>query len=222
MKATVNGGPAFSYIDVDLEPGESITSESDAMSSMHADIDLTASFNGGFLRGLLKKYLGGETLFISKFTNNSNNTKRVTLVQPIPGDIKCITLKDSSYHLQPGAFLAATDGVKLGLGWAGFVSFIAREGLFRLIVSGTGDVWYGAYGALLEKEIDGEYIVDTSHLVAYDPSIQLKLQLAGGIFSSFFGGEGLVTRVVGKGTIVIQTRSISGLTSWLNPKFTFR
>ena len=107
----------------------------------------------------------------------------------------------------------------MGLNWAGFTSLIAREGLFRMVVSGEGTVWYGAYGALVEKEIDGEYIVDSSHLVAYEPSIKLKLQLAGGIFSSFFGGEGLVTRVEGKGKVVIQTRSISGLTSWLNPKF---
>ncbi|MEJ2065071.1 MAG: TIGR00266 family protein [Reinekea sp.] len=103
--------------------------------------------------------------------------------------------------------------------WAGFVSFIAREGLFKLQVTGSGKVWYGAYGALLEKEIDGEYIVDTSHLVAYEPGVKLKLQLAGGIFSSFFGGEGLVTRVTGKGKIIVQTRSISGLAGWLNPKF---
>jgi uncharacterized protein (AIM24 family) len=32
------------------------------------------------------------------------------------------------------------------------------------------------------------------------------------------GGEGLVTRVCGKGRIVIQTRSLTGLTGWLNPK----
>jgi hypothetical protein len=45
-----------------------------------------------------------------------------------------------------------------------------------------------------------------------------QLQLAGGLFSSIFGGEGLVTRVVGHGRIVIQTRSVSGLASWINPK----
>ena len=86
------------------------------------------------------------------------------------------------------------------------------------MVSGTGTLWYGAYGGLLEKEIDGQYIVDTSHLVAYEPEMKLKIQLAGGVFSSFFGGEGLVTRVEGKGKIVIQTRSLSGLAGWLNPK----
>ncbi|GAA5215231.1 TIGR00266 family protein [Corallincola platygyrae] len=219
MKAEIKGSQAFSYIDVDLEPGETIVSESDAMSSMDADLDLTATFNGGFFRGLLKKFLGGETLFVSRFTNNTNASKRVTLVQPVPGEIRCVELNNEEFHLQPGAYLASSDGVELGLRWAGLVSFIAREGLFKLTVKGTGKVFYGAYGALVEKEIDGEYIVDTSHLVAYEPGIKLKLQLAGGIFSSFFGGEGLVTRVQGKGKIIVQTRSLSGLSSWLNPKF---
>jgi len=219
MKAEINGSQAFSYIDVDLEPGESIISEPDAMSSMDADVDLTAKLNGGFFRGLLKKYLGGESLFVSHFTNNTSMPKRVTLVQPTPGQIRCIELADSEFHLQPGAYLASSEGITLGLRWAGIVSFIAREGLFKLTVNGTGKVFYGAYGALLEKEVDGEYIVDTSHLVAYDPELKLKLQLAGGIFSSFFGGEGLVTRIEGKGKIIVQSRSLSGLASWLNPKF---
>ena len=219
MKTEIKGSKAFSYIDVELEPGEKLTTESDAMSSMAADLDLTAQLNGGFIKGILRKFLGGETLFISQFANNTDGSRQLTIVQPTPGEIKSVQLSGEMLYLQPGAFLACTDGVKMGLNWAGFTSLIAREGLFRMVVSGEGTVWYGAYGALVEKEIDGEYIVDSSHLVAYEPSIKLKLQLAGGIFSSFFGGEGLVTRVEGKGKIVIQTRSISGLTSWLNPKF---
>ncbi len=219
MHSTINGGQAFSYVDIDLDPDESVITESDAMSSMDADLDLTATFNGGFFQGLLKKYLGGETLFISKISNGASSTRRVTIVQPTPGEIKSVELKSNTLFLQPGAFLACTKGIKLGLKWAGFTSFIAREGLFRLSVSGEGTVWYGAYGALVEKEITGEYIVDTSHLVAYDPTIELKLQLAGGIFSSFFSGEGLVTRVSGSGKIVVQTRSVSGIAGWLNHKF---
>jgi len=122
------------------------------------------------------------------------------------------------YYLQPGAFVACEPSVEIGLRWAGLVSFIAREGLFKLSITGPGRVWYGAYGALLERQIDGEFIVDTSHLVAYEPGIQLRLQLAGGLFSSLFGGEGLVTRVLGRGKVVIQTRSLSGLSGWLNSK----
>lgn len=219
MKATIKGGEAFSYVEVELEPGESITTESDAMSSMDAAIDLTAHFNGGFFKGLLRKYLGGESLFISKFSNNTQNACRLTIVQPTPGQILCRELSGETFYMQPGAFLACDAGVTLGLQFAGFTSWIAREGMFRIVTSGEGKVWYGAYGALLEQEIDGEYIIDSSHLVAYETGIKLNLQLAGGIFSSFFGGEGLVTRVSGKGKVIIQTRSLSGLASWLNPKF---
>lgn len=219
MKGDIKGSFAFSYVDVELQPGETLITESDAMSSMDPEIDLQATFNGGLFSAILKKFLGGETLFISKFTNNTSTPRKLTIVQPTPGEIRCADLNNEVLNLQPGAFIASDEGVRLGLRWAGLVSFIAREGLFKLQVSGTGKVWYGAYGALVDKEIDGEYIVDTSHLVAYEPGIKLKLQLAGGIFSSFFGGEGLVTRVTGKGKITVQSRSISGLTSWLNPKF---
>ncbi len=218
MKTEILGGRAFAYVRVELEPGESIITESDAMSSMSADLDLTARFNGGFFKGLLRKYLGGETLFISQFSNRTDGPRTLTLVQPTPGEIRCHEVDGEELYLQPGAFLAATEGVTLGVKWAGFVSWIAREGLFKLVVKGQGKVWYGAYGALLDRQVDGEFIVDTSHLVAYGPGVKLKLQLAGGLFSSFFGGEGIVTRVCGQGKVVIQTRSEPGLLAWINPK----
>ncbi len=218
MKTEIKGGPAFSYLDVELEPGEAITTESDAMSSMDANIELRSRFNGGFFVGLMRKFLGGETLFINDFSNPTDTPRKMTVVQPTPGEVRELQLNNETFYMQPGAFLACTDGVKVGVKFAGFISWIAREGLFRIAVSGTGTVFYGAFGALLDRDIDGEYIIDTSHLVAYEPSIKLKLQLAGGIFSSLFGGEGLVTRVVGKGKVVIQSRSISGLTGWINPR----
>jgi uncharacterized protein (TIGR00266 family) len=218
MKTSIEGSPTFAHLHVDLEPGESIISESDAMASMSADLDLKARFNGGFFSGLMKKFLGGESLFVNEFKNNTDGTRRVTLVQNTPGDMGVIELNGNSMCLQPGAYVASTPGVKLGLKWAGFASFLGREGLFKLIVSGTGTVWYGAYGSLLERPVDGEFIVDTSHLVIYEPQLKLKVQMAGGIFRSFFGGEGLVTRVNGKGNVVIQTRSLDGLKNWLNPR----
>jgi len=100
--------------------------------------------------------------------------------------------------------------------WAGFASLIAKEGLFKLIISGNGTVVYGSYGAMVEKVIEGEYIVDSSHLVAYEPHMKLKIQLAGGLISSITSGEGLVTRVVGSGKIILQSRSMTGLAGWIN------
>ncbi len=218
MKTTIEGAPSFAYLHVDLDPGESIVAESDAMSSMAADLGMQATFNGGFFSGLAKKFLAGESLFVNTFTNAASGPRRVTLVQTTPGNMREVQLNGETICLQPGAYIASTPGLKLGLRWAGLVSGIAREGFFKLTVSGTGTLWYGAYGELLERQVDGEFLVDTSHLVAYEPQLQLKLQLAGGLFASLFSGEGFVTRVEGKGKIIIQTRSISGLASWLNPR----
>ena len=218
MKADIHGSPSFAYLDVELAPGESIITESDAMATMAADLDIKASLNGGLFSGLCKKLLGKESLFVSKFTNNRGENRRITLAQSNPGDMTSIDLQGSKLCLQPGAYIASTSSVILGLQWAGLASGISREGFFRLTVSGEGSVWFGAYGGLIEREVDGEFIVDTSHLVAYEPQLKLKLQMVGGLFSSFFSGEGLATRIEGKGKIWLQTRSISGLVGWLNPK----
>ena len=219
MLAKIEGAPTFAHIHYDLAPGESLVAESDAMASMAADLDMVAKLNGSFFAALAKKFLGGESLFINVFTNNTDGNRRLTVTQGTPGDIRQIALNNASICLQPGAYIASTPGIKLGVKWAGLASLIGREGLFKLMVSGTGTLWYGAYGALVDKQIEGEYIVDTGHLVAYQPHLKLKAQLAGGLFSSFFGGEGLVTRVEGYGKVVLQSRSLPGLAGWLNPKF---
>ncbi len=218
MQINVKGSPSFSYINVDLNPGESVVAESDAMTSMDATVEMTTQLNGGFFSALARKFLGKESMFVNRFSNLDNQPLRITLTQSLPGDIGKAVLNNETLYLQPGAFIACTPNVRLGLLWAGFVSWIAGEGLFKLSVSGTGTVLYGAFGGLAEKQVEGEYIVDTGHLVAYGPGIRLRLQLAGGLFSSFFGGEGLVTRLEGRGKVILQSRSIDGLVGWLNPR----
>ncbi|MBX7226387.1 MAG: TIGR00266 family protein [Chitinophagales bacterium] len=216
MKLTVEGRPVFAHVIVELDPGESFVAESDAMSSMSSDLDMNATFNGGFFKALLKRFFGGESLFINTFKNNTSKTLNLHLTQPTPGDIAVKELNGESYCIQKGAYVASDASVNLGIKWAGFASFIAGEGLFKLVVSGHGKVVFGAYGGIIEKEINGEYIVDSGHLVAYEPTMNLKLQLAGGVFGSLFGGEGFVTRIEGKGKIYLQTRSISSLAAWVN------
>lgn len=216
MNVTIKAKPAFAYLDVELAPGETIMAEADAMATMSAELDMTAKFNGGFFKGIIRKFLGGESMFINHFTNNTNAPLKLTLVQATPGDMECKTLNSETYCLEGGAYIASEAGVKLGLRWAGFGSFIGGEGLFKLIVSGTGKVYFGAYGGIIEKEIQGEYIVDSGHLVGYEKDMQLKPKLSNGIIGSITSGEGFVTKVTGNGKIYLQTRNLSGLASWVN------
>lgn len=214
MEAEVRNRPSFANLRVQLDPGDSIIAEADAMASMSSSVELSTRFNGGPLKAVVKRVFGSESLFVNEFTATSPG--ELVLTQPFPGDIECIELKGNTLYLQPGAFLACETGVSLGLGWAGLSSFIGREGLFRLKVSGHGRIWFGAYGGIFVREIDSEYVVDTGHLVAYEPTVGIRIGMAGGIFSSFFGGEGLVTRVSGPGRIYMQSRSMDGLAAWTN------
>lgn len=218
MNVSLQGSSTFRYLDITLESGDKIITEAGAMATMSPTIEMKPRFNGGFFKALLKKFLGGESLFINEFSNSTKATQRLTLTAPTPGDIQQMELKESSICLQPGAYICSTPGLALGVRWAGLTSFIAREGLFKLVISGTGTLWFGSYGEILEKKVEGDYIVDSGHLVAYDPTIALKLQLSNGIVGSVFSGEGFVTRLHGNGRVFIQTRSMNGFASWLNPK----
>lgn len=214
MEAEVRNRPSFANIHVQLGAGDSIIAEADAMASMSSSIEMNTRFNGGVMRAIGKRFLGGESLFVNEFSTRTSGELVVT--QAFPGDIECIELKGTTMFLQPGAYIASEPGVTLGMGWAGISSFVGREGLFRLKVSGHGRIWFGAYGGIFTREIDHEYVVDTGHLVAYEPTIGIRMGMAGGIFSSFFGGEGLVTRVTGPGRIYMQSRSMDGLAAWTN------
>lgn len=217
MNITIEGAPAFGFAHVVLDPGEKFYTESGAMASMSAGLDMKAKLNGGLIKGLLRKFLGGESLFINEFSNNKSEPLKLTVTQPMPGDIRILELNGNDlYYLQPGAYVCSEAGVKLTLKWAGFNSLIGGEGLFRLQVSGNGRVLIGAYGGLVEKEIKGELIVDTDHLVAYPQGFTIKTQLSGNLISSLTSGEGLVMRIKGNGKVILQTRSFGGLTKWIN------
>ena len=214
MKSVIRNRPAFANIRILLESGDEIIAEAGAMASMSATISLTTRWSGGLFRAIAKRIFGGESMFVNVF--RAEEEGELVLTQPFPGDIECIDLKGTTMFLQPGAFIACDPGVKLGLGWAGIKMAIAREGLFRLKVSGEGRVWFGAYGGIFIREIADEYIVDSGHLVAYEPSVGIRIGMAGGLISSLLSGEGLVTRVTGPGRIYMQSRSFSGLAAWTN------
>lgn len=220
MRTAIQGSPSFSHVHVDLSPGEWIRAEAGAMQAMSAAVEMRTTTNGGFLRAIGRKIFGGESFFVNRFSNPTSSVQRVTIAQDVPGEIIEHQVREGhELCLQRGAYLASTDGVRLTSSWAGFVSWISGEGLVKLRVTGSGTLWYGAYGGIIKRRVNGELKVDDGHLVAYEPSLKLKLALAGGFFASLFGGEGLVTRLVGNGEVWIQTRSIRGLASWLNPKF---
>lgn len=218
MKYDVRYKPTFATVFVTLQPGEKLIAEAGAMASMDGGVDLQTQFSGGLIPALLKSFLGGESMFINTFHNRSAVPKQVVLTQSTIGDITCIELNDRTLCLQPGAYIAHAGNINLSVAWAGFSSWLAGEGLFKLKVSGRGLLFIGAYGGLSKRKVNQEFIVDTGHLVAYEPGLKMNIKLSSGLLGSITSGEGLVNKITGNGEIYLQSRSIDGLVRFLRPK----
>ena len=68
-----------------------------------------------------------------------------------------------------------------------------------------------------QVEVDGAYVVDTGHVVAFEGKLRYNLKRVGGWKSTFLSGEGLVLEFNGKGTVWLQTRNLGTLIGWISP-----
>ena len=90
--------------------------------------------------------------------------------------------------------------------------------MFWIHLTGAGKVVLNSFGAIYPVEMDGEYIVDTGHIVAFQETLDFKVTKAGKSWmSSFLGGEGLVCRFRGKGTVWCQSHNQTSFGHTLGP-----
>jgi uncharacterized protein (TIGR00266 family) len=117
-----------------------------------------------------------------------------------------------------GAFVVRSQDVQLDTTWQGMKSIFSGEGLFWLRLSGAGTVVLSAFGAVYSIDVDGEYIVDTGHIVAFEETLDFSISKAGKSWlSSFLGGEGLVCRLHGKGRVWCQSHNPPAFGKLLTP-----
>ena len=82
---------------------------------------------------------------------------------------------------------------------------------------GQGELWLSSYGAIHAVDVQGTYTVDTSHIVAFEESLDFTVRKLGGLKSLFFSSEGLVCEFRGTGRLWFQTRNVGSLASFLHP-----
>jgi uncharacterized protein (TIGR00266 family) len=218
MQYEVQHRPAYALAIVTLAAGEQIQAEPGAMVSMTASVQIETSVQGGIMAGLKRSILGGEGFFMN--TLSAPQGGQVTLAPALPGDIMVLDLKNDSYMVQSGSYLASATSVSIDTKWGGAKTFFASEGLIMLKCSGVGPLILASYGAIHQVDIPGgqNYIIDSGHLVAFPESMQFEVQKAGSWKSTILGGEGLVVNLAGPGTVLLQTRSEDAFMQWLLPK----
>lgn len=215
MEFTIQNAPDYASLHIILASGEQVVTETGAMMGMSSELKLDTNMKGGLL-GAAKRALGGESLFLNTYTATADG-QRLDLAPSAPGDMRHIQLNGNGVMIQSGAFCACTPEVTVDSKWGGAKTFFAGEGLFMLKCHGTGDLWMSSYGAIHEVEIDGSYIVDTTHIVGFEETLDFSITKVGGLKSLFFSSEGLVCNFTGKGKLWFQTRSAPSLASFLHP-----
>lgn len=208
----INCAPDFSYINVRIPTDQTIKVEASAMATMDVNVKMKTRVRGG-----LGRFLTGENIFINEFSAQDRDGE--INISPGPaGDIKHLYLDGDTVFLQNSAFVASGVNVEAATKWQGLVKgFFSGEGLFLIKCSGSGDLWFNSYGAIIEIDVDGAYIVDTSYIVAFTDGLNYSIKSVGGYKSLFLSGEGLVCRFEGSGKIWIQTRQVPAFSSWIYP-----
>jgi uncharacterized protein (TIGR00266 family) len=211
-------GEAFPLVRYNLDRGEKLKAESDAMVAMSATIDVTGGAEGGILRGLTRM-LSGEKFFF-QYLEAKRGPGEVLLAHAWPGGIMDVEL-DGTYGLvtQKDGFLAATEGIEVNTTTQSLSrGLFSGEGFFILKISGRGVVFVSSYGAIHTIQVPAgeQVIVDNGHLVAWPDYMRYTVEKASnGWINSWMSGECLVCRFTGPGVILIQTRNPSGFKGWV-------
>ena len=210
--------PSYSLAIAKLTPNERIRAEAGAMVSMSGDVQIETKAEGGILKSLGRAVLGGESFFQNFFVASAAGGE-VTLAPELPGDIAVIEMSGSKLMIQAGSYMASESTVELNAK-VSMNAFMSAEGISMLEATGSGTLLVSSYGAIFEKVLGAgeKYIVDTSHLVAFDGTMTVQPKTVGGMKSTLFSGEGLVVELTGPGKIYIQTRSPQALINWIIPQ----
>jgi uncharacterized protein (TIGR00266 family) len=213
-------GHDMQIVEIELEPGQTIIAEAGAMNYMDDGITYESvlgdgtSAPGGILDQALgagKRFIMGESLFLTHFTNLSGGRRTVAFAAPYPGTIVPLELDNLGGQIicQKDSFLCATRGIKLdialnrNLG----VGLLGGEGFILEHLRGSGTAFLHAGGTVVRKELTGGTIlVDTGCLVGFTSGIAYDITSAGGLRSMLFGGEGLfLARLSGTGFVYLQS-----------------
>ncbi|MEM9151618.1 MAG: TIGR00266 family protein [Cyanobacteria bacterium P01_F01_bin.3] len=216
----IDHGPAYASLKLSLRPKQTVTVEAGAMAAMDSCIEMKSKMKGGLGKGL-GRMLGGESLFTSEFTARGQ-AGDIYVSPGVPGDIKHYALDGSrNLMVQSSGFVAATHGVTIDSKFQGVKGFFSGESLFLLKVTGQGDFWFSSFGAIIEIPIDGSYVVDTGYIVAFEDTLDYRVEVLNGLSfknlkTSLFGGEGLVTHFSGTGKLWIQTRNVYSFVNFIH------
>ena len=215
-------GTTLQAVILEVDPGETVYSESGGMAWMTANITMQTSGRGGGLGGVLKRAVSGESLFLVEYTSQGSKGM-IAFASDFPGKIVPLHMAQGQEMIcQKTAFLCAEKTVgldihfrrRLGAGLFGGEGFILQR------LSGPGVAFVCLDGEIMEYTLGQNQAlkVDTGHIAMYEPTVSFDIEMVKGFSNILFGGEGLFLATLrGPGRVWLQTMPTSNLAKAILP-----
>lgn len=220
MKYTIVGEPLPAVI-CDVEAGETLITESGAMSWMTPNMKMETTSNGGIGKALGRMF-SGDTLFQNRYTVQGGSGQ-IAFASSFPGSIKAFEIAPGKDMIvQKSAFLASESTVQLSVFFqkkAG-AGFFGGEGFIMQKLSGQGTVFVEIDGYAVEYDLAAgqSMVVDTGYLAAMESTCSMEIVSVPGVKNMLFGGEGIFNTVVkGPGKILLQTMPVNVVAGAIRP-----
>lgn len=211
-------GTTMPVLEIALEPGEVLQSESGELSWLSSAIQLSTSTGGGGLKGVFKRVVGGGTLFMTNYTAQGS-AGQVAFATKLPGTILAETISDTpqgTWLTHRHGFMCATQDVQLSVGLQQKIGagLFGGNGFVLQKVAGNGRAWFELSGEVVTYDLQpGETIrVHPGHVGLFQSSVQFNLTTVPGIKNKIFGGDGLfLAALSGPGRVYLQSLTLSRL-----------
>lgn len=203
------------------EAGQTLCSESGAMSWMSPNMRMDTNTGGG-VKKMLGRLFSGESIFMNEYTAEGGSGM-IAFASSFPGSI-------IPYEITPGnglivqkrGFLAMEKGLELSMYLQKRLGggFFGGEGFIMQQIKGNGLVFLEIDGYCKEYDLAAgqSILVDTGYLAAMSESCAMEIETVQGAKNIFFGGEGLFhTRITGPGKVYIQSMPVINTAQRLTP-----
>jgi uncharacterized protein (TIGR00266 family) len=212
-------GTTMPVLDVQLDPNESVFSESGELSWMSASIQMTTHTQmggGGGFFGVIRRVAGGGSIFMTEY-RAVQYPGEVSFAAKVPGHIISVQVgPGQEYLVHRHGFVCATPQVTIGVGFQQSLGagIFGGSGFVLQRIGGHGTAWLELSGELIQKTLaPGEtWLVHPGHVGAFQSSVGFQITTVPGIRNLIFGGDGLFLAVLtGPGNVWLQTLPISRL-----------
>ena len=203
------------------EMGQTLCTQSGAMSWMSPNMRMQTNSGGG-IKKALGRLFSGDSIFMNEYTPQGGNGM-IAFASSFPGSIIPFEITNGNgIIVQKSGFLAMEKGLDLSVFFQKSLGrgFFGGEGFIMQRISGEGTAFVEIDGYCKEYTLAaGEsIIVDTGYLAAMSETCTMDIQTVKGIKNALFGGEGLFnTRITGPGKVYIQSMPIINTAQRLIP-----